>query len=71
MHAPELLEEFGNLAGAHVAIDGDTFASPATHDAALAAAGAAIEAVEAVLGGSHRTAFALVRPRGTTPSRTG
>ena len=64
VHAPELLEEFGNLAGAHVAIDGDTFASPATHDAALAAAGAAIEAVEAVLGGSHRTAFALVRPPG-------
>jgi acetoin utilization deacetylase AcuC-like enzyme len=64
VHAPELLEQFGNLAGAHVAIDGDTFASPSTHDAALAAAGAAIEAVEAVLGGTHRTAFALVRPPG-------
>ena len=64
VHEPELLEEFGGLAGAHVAIDGDTFASPSTHDAALAAAGASIEAVEAVLGGSHRTAFALVRPPG-------
>jgi acetoin utilization deacetylase AcuC-like enzyme len=64
VHGPELLEEFGMIAGAHVAIDGDTFASPGTHDAALAAAGAAIEAVEAVLAGTHRTAFALVRPPG-------
>ncbi|RPH69923.1 MAG: hypothetical protein EHM78_13370, partial [Myxococcaceae bacterium] len=64
VHDPELLEEFGGLAGTHVAIDVDTFASPSTHDAALAAAGASIEAVEAVLGGTHRTAFALVRPPG-------
>ncbi|HUM13751.1 MAG TPA: histone deacetylase, partial [Myxococcaceae bacterium] len=64
VHEPELLEEFGGLAGGHVAIDVDTFASPSTHDAALAAAGASIEAVEAVLGGTHRTAFALVRPPG-------
>ncbi len=64
VHEPELLEEFAGLQGAHVAVDGDTFASPSTHDAALAAAGAAIEAVEAVLGGTHRTAFALVRPPG-------
>ncbi|HZX41760.1 MAG TPA: histone deacetylase [Myxococcaceae bacterium] len=64
VHEPELLEEFNGLAGTHVAIDVDTFASPATHDAALAAAGAGIEAVEAVLGGTHRTAFALVRPPG-------
>ena len=64
VHGPELLEEFRNIAGAHVAIDVDTFASPGTHDAALAAAGAAIEAVEAVLAGTHRTAFALVRPPG-------
>jgi acetoin utilization deacetylase AcuC-like enzyme len=64
VHEPELLEEFGGLAGGHVAIDVDTFASPSTHDAALAAAGASIEAVEAVLGGRYRTAFALVRPPG-------
>ena len=64
VHEPELLEELAGIRGAHVAIDVDTFASPATHDAALAAAGAAIEAVEAVLGGTHRTAFALVRPPG-------
>jgi acetoin utilization deacetylase AcuC-like enzyme len=64
VHDPELLEEFENLAGATVAIDVDTFASPSTHDAALAAAGAAIEAVEAVMRGTHRTAFALVRPPG-------
>ena len=64
IHEPELLEEFSGLAGAHVAIDQDTFASPSTHDAALAAAGASIEAVEAVMGGTHKTAFALLRPPG-------
>jgi acetoin utilization deacetylase AcuC-like enzyme len=64
VHGPELLEEFGHTAGVNVAIDPDTFASPRTHDAALYAAGAGIEAVEAVLGGKARCAFALVRPPG-------
>jgi acetoin utilization deacetylase AcuC-like enzyme len=64
VHQPELLEVLAGLEGTHAAIDPDTFASPATYGASLAAAGAGIEAVEAVMGGTHRTAFALVRPPG-------
>ena len=64
VHQPELLEQFAHTAGANVTIDPDTHASPRTHDAALAAAGAGIEAVEAVLTGRTHTAFALVRPPG-------
>lgn len=61
--------------GAHVAaiegtrghaamVDADTFTSPATADVARLAAGAAIQAVDAVLAGGHRRAAALVRPPG-------
>ena len=45
-------------------IDADTYTSPETADVALLAAGAAVQAVDAVLGGTHRTAAALVRPPG-------
>jgi acetoin utilization deacetylase AcuC-like enzyme len=45
-------------------IDADTFTSPDTADVALLAAGGAIQAVNAVLDGAHRTAAALVRPPG-------
>ena len=48
-------------------IDADTFTSPDTADVALLAAGAAVQAVEAVLAPGdrpHRAAAALVRPPG-------
>jgi acetoin utilization deacetylase AcuC-like enzyme len=45
-------------------LDGDTFTSPASYDAALLAAGAAIAGVAAVLDGRQQNAFALVRPPG-------
>jgi acetoin utilization deacetylase AcuC-like enzyme len=45
-------------------IDADTFTSPDTADVAALAAGAAIQAVDAVLDGRHRSAAALVRPPG-------
>ncbi len=45
-------------------IDADTFTSPETAEVAALAAGAAIQAVDAVLDGSHRSAAALVRPPG-------
>ncbi len=45
-------------------IDADTYTSPDTADVALLAAGAAVQAVDAVLDGTHRTAAALVRPPG-------
>ena len=45
-------------------IDADTFTSPDTADVALLAAGAAVQAVDAVLDGKASTAAALVRPPG-------
>lgn len=45
-------------------IDGDTFLSPGTLDAAFRGAGAAVRAVDMVLGGAARNAFAAVRPPG-------
>ena len=45
-------------------VDGDTFVAAASYDAALRAAGAAVEACAAVLGGQQENAFALVRPPG-------
>ncbi|UWR39797.1 histone deacetylase family protein [Phaeobacter inhibens] len=50
-------EEFGR-------IDGDTFLSPGSLDAAFRAAGAAVRAVDMVLGGEAQNAFAAVRPPG-------
>jgi acetoin utilization deacetylase AcuC-like enzyme len=45
-------------------IDGDTFMSPGTLDAAFRAAGAAVRAVDLVLTGEVQNAFAAVRPPG-------
>jgi acetoin utilization deacetylase AcuC-like enzyme len=45
-------------------LDGDTFVSAASFDVALAAAGACVSAVDAVLAGTDRTALCLVRPPG-------
>ncbi|MEJ2216946.1 MAG: histone deacetylase [Gemmatimonadota bacterium] len=47
-----------------VALDADTIVSPASWDAALAAAGAVLRAVELVLNGRAATGFALSRPPG-------
>lgn len=45
-------------------IDGDTTLSPGSGEAALRAAGGAIAAVDAVMAGEAKTAFAAVRPPG-------
>jgi len=45
-------------------LDGDTVISPDSYDAALYAAGGAIEAADAVINGRVNSAFALVRPPG-------
>lgn len=45
-------------------IDGDTFLSPGSLDAAFRAAGAGVRAVDMVLGGEAANAFAAVRPPG-------
>jgi acetoin utilization deacetylase AcuC-like enzyme len=50
--------------GTQVALDGDTLISAASWDAALAAVGSAVDAVELVLAGTVASAFALTRPPG-------
>lgn len=47
-----------------VAIDGDTFLSPGSGEAALRAAGAAVAATDAVLAGDAANAFCATRPPG-------
>lgn len=48
----------------HRHIDGDTVVSPDSGEAALKAAGAATQAVDAVMGGEARNVFCAVRPPG-------
>ena len=47
-----------------VALDADTWLSPGSLRAARLGAGAALRAVDAVMAGEHRTAFAATRPPG-------
>lgn len=48
----------------HVYLDGDTAVNAASYDAARAAAGCALDAVDAVAGGEVAHAFCVVRPPG-------
>jgi acetoin utilization deacetylase AcuC-like enzyme len=64
IHTPELRHYLLGLAGEEAQIDPDTHASPDSYDAAVLAAGAGVQAVEEVLAGRARNAFALVRPPG-------
>ena len=48
----------------HTSLDPDTHLSPGSLNAALRAAGAAVHAVDIVMGGSARNAFCAVRPPG-------
>jgi acetoin utilization deacetylase AcuC-like enzyme len=65
IHDPEYLSVIKETAGRAVALDADTYTSPATCDVAYLAAGAAVSAVEHVLDtGSGARAMALVRPPG-------
>jgi acetoin utilization deacetylase AcuC-like enzyme len=61
--------EQAEASGGVVTIAGDTALSGASWDAALAAAGCAVDAVQAVLAGRARTAFALSRPPGHHATR--
>jgi acetoin utilization deacetylase AcuC-like enzyme len=64
VHDPAYLTRIAETAGHALALDPDTYTSPESHEIARLAAGAAIDGVERVMGGSHRAAFALVRPPG-------
>src|SRR6478736_1591842 len=58
VHSAEYLRVIGETVGRSVALDPDTYTSPESYDVALLAAGAAVDAVERVIGGAHKTAVA-------------
>ncbi len=64
VHAPEHLRRMGETAGVSVALDPDTYTSPETYEVALLSAGAAVDAVERVMAGTHARALVLSRPPG-------
>jgi acetoin utilization deacetylase AcuC-like enzyme len=64
VHDTEYLRRIAETAGTATALDADTYTSPESYEIALLAAGAVVDAVERVMGGSHRAAMALVRPPG-------
>ena len=64
VHDGEYLRRIAETAGTSVALDADTFTSPETYDIARLAAGACVDAVDRVIGGTHARALALVRPPG-------
>jgi acetoin utilization deacetylase AcuC-like enzyme len=64
VHGEAYLRRIASLSGQAVALDPDTYTSPETSDVAALAAGAAVEAVERVLGGRTERALAVVRPPG-------
>jgi acetoin utilization deacetylase AcuC-like enzyme len=64
VHGAEYLRRIAATAGTSTQLDPDTYTSPESHDIARLGAGAAIDAVERVMGGSHHAAVALVRPPG-------
>ena len=64
VHGAAYLRSLADIAGRAVKLDPDTYTSPESVATAQMAAGAAIEAVEHVVSGSHRRGLALVRPPG-------
>lgn len=64
VHAPDFVDFVDAARGQYTALDDDVAASPATVDCAYLAAGAAVDAVDAVVRGAAKRAFALVRPPG-------
>jgi acetoin utilization deacetylase AcuC-like enzyme len=64
VHTPAHVERVRSLEGQYGSLDPDTHLSPESVAAAMLAAGAAIEAVDAVCTGRAANAFALVRPPG-------
>jgi len=71
VHTGAHVDRLAAAAGRHVRFDPDTAVGPRSHAAALAAAGAVVDAVERVLDGSLDRAFCAVRPPGhhATPGR--
>lgn len=64
VHEPEYLRLLASHDGHHTQLDDDTSMSPGSLMAARLAAGAVIDAVDAIMTGRAARAFALVRPPG-------
>jgi len=64
IHAPAYVDRLHELRGTSARLDADTLLSPGSIAAAWLAAGAAVDAVTAVISGRARRAVALVRPPG-------
>jgi acetoin utilization deacetylase AcuC-like enzyme len=64
VHDGDYLRRISETAGRAVKLDPDTYTSPESHEIALLAAGAAVQAVDLALSGPQRRALALVRPPG-------
>ena len=64
VHSEAYVDRVDQVRGAWAQLDEDVTLSAGSVDASYLAAGAAIEAVEAVVQGAARNAFALVRPPG-------
>jgi acetoin utilization deacetylase AcuC-like enzyme len=65
VHNPDYIDSVAQFSGQGGGrIESDTVVSPRSFDVALRAAGAAVSAVDAVIGGSHSRAVCLIRPPG-------
>jgi acetoin utilization deacetylase AcuC-like enzyme len=64
VHSADYLEALRSFSGRRARLDADTVSSPASFAAAQLAAGAAVNAVEAVWSGEARNAFVWARPPG-------
>jgi acetoin utilization deacetylase AcuC-like enzyme len=64
VHDRDYLRRIADTALKSQQLDPDTYTSPESHEIALLAAGAAVDAVERVMGASHHSAVAMVRPPG-------
>jgi acetoin utilization deacetylase AcuC-like enzyme len=71
VHDGALIDQIEKLRGQQAQLDADTLMSAGSHEAALLAAGAAVDAVKEVMAGRADNAFALVRPPGhhATPEK--
>jgi acetoin utilization deacetylase AcuC-like enzyme len=64
VHDPHYVRRISELRDRAVALDPDTYTSPESYEIALFAAGAAVDAVERTMSGTHAYTLAMVRPPG-------
>lgn len=65
VHDPRYIDRVAATAGQkHTSLDPDTQTSPRSYEAALMAAGGCLEAVDRIMAGQIKNAFAMIRPPG-------